>query len=354
MENNFSDSPITDVIINSINKAPKRAQKMFRRSKRLLKAYNFPQSQVLTPIDRILDNEDDFKLLTMEQRRYREALTSDRTFLSLYQTMTRCGFSDDYMRKVLFQPSADNLIVDLLAIIDPEKLKKEAQTLRTLFASYARINKDYSDEDDEYMFELFKEETIGVDDVLREYIRSRSENLSLIDLQIDWLKKEKKRDRKAKQHQPKPVIFSQDVSPIQIVEQQPKSIDPEPSEEDNSDFLLNGWDLFWTKSYYSTEDNHLEPVPTDRRLASIQELDRLGRKQISVKPSSVIKALEFHLRRDVIQKSLAARNKYGPEGVRDWVKIKRGRDRIFLYIPDPNQARAIFFVAGRDEVYKQL
>lgn len=66
----------------------------------------------------------------------------------------------------------------------------------------------------------------------------------------------------------------------------------------------------------------------------------------------MISSVEFHLRRDVYQRALAARNKYGPEGIRDWVKIKRGRDRIFLNTTSGGEA--VVFVAGRDIVYRGL
>lgn len=118
-------------------------------------------------------------------------------------------------------------------------------------------------------------------------------------------------------------------------------------------FSLHGRELFWTTAYFSPNPNHLIKLPTVSRRDALTALAEVSYGQISVKASSVLNSIEFYLQKNIIQKALAARAMYGPEGIRDWVKIKRGRDRIFI-LPDEEDGRIIFFAEGRDDVYSGI
>ena len=60
--------------------------------------------------------------------------------------------------------------------------------------------------------------------------------------------------------------------------------------------------------------------------------------------------------KDIIQKALAARLRYVPDGLKDWARIKRGKDRIALQeiVTGEGQRRIVFFIEGRDQVYRGL
>lgn len=119
--------------------------------------------------------------------------------------------------------------------------------------------------------------------------------------------------------------------------------------------LLSDWQIYWTSRFWSDNPNHLARIDTTNRDETISQIENIAGHEISVGAKSVLRALEFHLHdRDKIQRALATRNKYAPEEIRRWVKVKRGKDRIGILIDEEKPHTAIFFVGGRDIVYRGL
>jgi len=181
---------------------------------------------------------------------------------------------------------------------------------------------------------------------IAEYNRARKESTALIGLQIDWLTDQ----AKSKLVKPPPIL--EDVPEASASQSDVLVGQDNPPAEVAEIYHLVDWNLFWVNQPWSINPNHWEEVANQSRQATIDDVIRLGRKSISIKASSIVRAVEFHLRKDVIEKALATRIKYAPEDQRDWVKIKRGRDRIgVLVLPEQKVG---FFAEGRDIVYESL
>jgi hypothetical protein len=104
------------------------------------------------------------------------------------------------------------------------------------------------------------------------------------------------------------------------------------------------------------DDDNLVAINTDTKQHAVDSISKLVQGYASIKPISVANALEFYTRQDVIQKALAARLRYVPDELKEWARIKRGKDRIALQeqADKENNRRIIFFVEGRDQVYRNL
>lgn len=188
---------------------------------------------------------------------------------------------------------------------------------------------------------------VSVGEILTEVLRTETENIELIKMQIEWLGSKLLSEESAGQK------ISQ---PGQLDVEVPDFFDRTKSEKlqiAEETFPLSGWEVFWTETPWSINQNHLVAVPTSSQDTAIRSVADISRGVISIKPASVVRALEFHLGKNVLQRALAARNKYGPEGIRDWVKIKRGRDRIFMSVSEEGR-KVIFFASGRDIVYRGI
>lgn len=237
---------------------------------------------------------------------------------------------------------------------DPRKAQKQIEALAIIVKNrdrLLRINKGrvVLDEDSTSIYSnLIELEGIPLEDIFRETLRSRTESIELIKMQIDWFRTH-------------PVIIEYDsrqletdvkLDSVRVEETLETGAAEVISPKDKEPFSLLGLDLYWTKTHWSSDPHHLVQIPTSSRSKALQQFTDVSRGKISIKPSSIFRGLEFHMQKDVIQKALATRNKYGPEGIRDWVKIKRGKDRIFLLIP--GEGKAIFFAGGRDEIYRDI
>lgn len=186
------------------------------------------------------------------------------------------------------------------------------------------------DEDSDEIIDAFIDsEDITIEAIFQEILRQREERIGLIKMQIGDLQSK-----------------LEDNPNIEI----PPEYNLAAVKNEEESYLLANWAVFWTTVSYSVAANHLVAIPTTSRSETLENLKDVTRKAISIKPISVLRALEFHLRRDMIQQALATRATCGPARIKDWVKIKRGKDRLCVHIAE-DTARVIFFVKGRDEAY---
>lgn len=315
------------------------------------------QTVRIAGFETILEHEGELGFLESQKAEYNGALTYDRNLLRVFNSLRDLGLDEESLRRMYFDPPGKNPILpDEFNQLDMTKLNV-LKRIGSTVAVIARNKKDYRDEDDDEIDKLL---TSGIDvsviDLLRDKTFRMSENVALLSMQIDWLRERRRKERKAKMRSTKKLQVSTQAISEKAGEEIITEVDSEvildsidnEGEKDpfyDDTLMLGGRQLFWTDRFFSIDASHLTPLNSHSRTSAIEQISQLGRGQISVKPQSIVSAVEFHLRRDVIQRALGMRNKYGPEGIRDWVKIKRGRDRIFLNMSSDDET--VVFAAGR-------
>lgn len=306
----------------------------------------------------VFEHQDDLHYLELARRQYWDSFVIDRVVLGNLQVFKSLGVPEQIIRDGLSnQPDGLKLALPYISGASQFQIMQIRQTVSVV----SKATKLYLDEDDSAITQMVSEGTdIPIVDLYSEKVRAKSESISLLDLQLDWLRKLKRRERKAKMNPSKPEIVKEggqdqyenvpeEADEVRLNE----TVSVEGSVYD-AGLSLEGRSLFWTRRFFSRDPNHLVPISTGSRNSALGELSQLAMGQASVKEGSILSALEFHLRKDVIQRALATRNKYGPEGIRDWVKIKRGGDRIFVFLPPDEPDKLIFFAASRDVVYRGI
>lgn len=330
------------------------------------KAIRKPQVE-LAPSATLLDNSDDIAMYQEELRNYKNVQHFDRLNSDMTKLLLRIGVPEKIIREPALRhliggPEAikteDYFIASLYA--NPIKLKAAARELHKYHQMYRQLKVRFVDQDAIFTAQYFQQLDLPITDYLEEILRSRGETIELIKMQIDWLST--------------PVVESAPTPQVDLATEASTTaemvIDPNadidwkfhytPSpvmQQDQPDptkkgYVLVDWQLHWSKIPWSKNPNHWVPITSQSRLATINELEKIARGDISVKPTSVVGALEYYMRKDVIQRALSARNKYVPEEIADWVKIKRGSDRIALFLPAEDQM--VFFAANRDIAYRNL
>lgn len=224
--------------------------------------------------------------------------------------------------------------------------------------------KKFHDPDEtEVISSLIKDDNISGGDILNEIARARWESIGLIRMQIDWLKKRKalsaKKEKAANKKTDNVVGINTERKAEEVISSPALQNVPEKLPEVRTDldqevkepFSLRDWNLFITENSWSSDPNHLINIPTNSRQDALDMVTKLTQRKVSIKPNSILSALEFYLRKDVMQKALATKIKYELD---KWIKLKRAGYRILLLVPDPDEKQAIFFVEARGTVYKSL
>ncbi len=307
---------------------------------------NVSEVHILQPIDELI-GQDDLSLYKQELREYELLQTSAHLSLEVYQLQRTVGIPDQsiraYYASVAENDVAKGANTNLWLQANPVRLRTVGRAITNLQerqkALFKKVGyKLIADEDErQLMKDLIYHEEIPVENILKEIARSREESIDLMRMQIAWLENQQKEQE--------PQILEQVNEDVPVTE-------PEVRVEERA-YSLSEWNLFWTTTHWSQDPNYLISIPTTSREEALAKFSDIARGEISVKPASLLRALEFHLQKDVIQKALATRNKYGREGIRDWVKIKRGRDRMFILVYEAER-KAVFFAAGRDDVYRDI
>lgn len=318
----------------------------------------------LTPTDALLE-ENDLQTCKQELEEYEQVQEGTTIALMRYRLYRSVGIPEASIRTVFssfLEDDPSKIPVGqetrLWLQSNPRKYQQSKGLIVQFEARVKAYKKKYpqnthriisDDESNEIAKDLMNCADIPVEEIFKELLRVRSERMDLIKLQIEWLEKQQTLKESSKEAQEIGILESQAAE--EAVFSCPKSFQEQIPQHD---FFLSGWRLFWTERQYSSDSTHLVPLPTESRTEAASALENIARGEISVKPISIIRSLEFYLHKDIIQKALATRNKYGPEGIREWVKLKRGKDRIFLYIPQIGQNVAIFFACGRDVAYRRI
>lgn len=302
----------------------------------------------LQPMDNLLIAED-VSVCKQELKDYEFAHRSQELSFELYRIFGTLQIPDVSIRAYYLAEAegkgSQGALMTLFLQANPNILRRQQGVLNNFELKRKRLLKSTNgrisfDEDNRKMFaDLIKHKDIPIGNIFRELLRTDAENIELLGMQIEWLQT------------PQSVELVSDQE-VRIEEEQAKT-EIEPENAKLPMFSLSNWDLYWTTNHWSQDPYDLISIPTTSREEALECFTGISRGEISVKPTSILRALEFHLQKSVIQRALATRNKYGPEGIRDWVKIKRGRDRIFFYVSE-EESRAVFFAAGRDDVYKDI
>lgn len=362
-------------VMNEV-KLTRHEERTMRKAMRQIGKAETKGESPLIPEGSILDKEDELNFLEIHKRQYSEAVTQGRLFLDLIKMCAFCGFQESQLRHVysnINEVSGEEYatFVQMLRELPSSgqnKWNRMIPDMKTRINALTRYKNIYKDEDDELIDKIIMDDpNISIMELLSERSHSLQGTSDLISMQVEFLRTRQRIERKQKQaaqkqNLAKQIISSTSTEPELQVESDEQSmteaikensISSRVDEKEGEPFLLSGRQVFWSTVRFSTNPNHLVVMPTISRkefLKAVAELKTEG--EFSIKPTSIVSALEFHLHRDALQKALASRMKYGPAAIREWIKIKRGDDRILLQLLEGDGI--VFFAANRANVYQGL
>lgn len=316
---------------SNLNRHNRRALKrsVFRSlDKEVKRSASKPQEQVvLHSIDTLLESNGDIDFYTQELAIHQQALKNLRLGCQYMRVLRNIGVSEESMRQ--------NALDSLNENYDRRRLSSSMNVLNALGQQMDTTRRFIAD-DAEVWTALVGDRSILLDDLYQEAIRSRQETVDLLGLQTEWLQQLEPEENPDQQ-------VDESELPAPGVDTLPQPITP---------FTLEAWELYRTSRKWSFEPQHLIRIPTGSRREALEHMTSTLFGEIMIKPVSVLNALEFYLHQDILQRAMAARLKYVPEHMRDWIKIKRGRGRILLLVPE--EGRAVFFAGNRDEIYRNI
>lgn len=291
--------------------------------------------------DDLAEEAGDVDFYSHELNMYQRSLRNLQLSRQLMRALLTTGVSEETIRLHEVNASTErfdgeSFLADLTREADPRRFFSNKNVINSLYQQTDKT-KLFIPDDAQVWSELLKDKDIPLDDLYLEAIRAGKETVGLLQLQIEWLQECKTEEKP-----------TQDEHSDELQLPAPVSL-PQPTEVP---FALQEWELHWTTRHWSAEPQHLVRIPTTSKDEALAHIKRALFGEVMVKPVSVLNALEFYLRQDVLQRAMASRLKYVPEYTRDWIKIKRGRDRMLLLVPE--EGRAIFFAGNRDEIYRNI
>lgn len=314
----------------------------------------------LTSMEQVLSQEDDFKFFQEEFKSRNSALSYETVVLQYFLALKSLGHSETFLRDIYrytYQEGFDKEPEEM-SDVSPEKHTLVARTLASLESIVLKKKKVFTDEDTAFIFDMIKEEVdIPIIDLIKEKRRSDLENCDLLRMQVNFLEDQKRQQAKEEKAKKREVQKNKQSKPQAQAEKVEVIVEPENIGESSvfkAEPFLRGWDVFWDRRDFSQDRHHWVPLPTSSKGEATEALRKLGQGQISIPPGNILSAVEFYLRKDVIERALSARLKYVPDEVKDWIKITRRRDRVYLLIPKDQPHQAVFFADGRDVVYRSL
>lgn len=330
----------------SLNRSERRASEKVRKkfAGRKIAASSIIQ---LHSIDTLLDNEtEDVDFYNSEISNLARAIDLSRTSFRYFTILMNTGVSDATIRTHLLNFGNENYDPhDFSVAISNEIIRSkfvENSSILTLLERKIQRSNTFRLEDNELYLMMLQDDSVRAVDMYSEITRSLEETASLLQLEINWLL-----DQERKRLANLEVSKEQRTDEIQVeLDEGQKKV------EDENPFLLSNWDLYWTKRHWSKEENQLVKIPTGSREEAIEHTRTVTLGEIMIKPGSVVRALEFFLQKDIIQRALSSRLRHVPDSIKEWIKIKRGRDRILLAVPE--EGKAIFFAGNRDVIYRNI
>lgn len=308
------------------------------------------------PTDSLFEDEDDLVLYRNELKNHTASLHKIENFYRFHQMLAGSGIQERQLRAFYALGNTTEMdMINLMSSVNQNELRNRRHLLdsvkRSLFGDKRKAADFVNDPEVSDIFETYLDTDVPVSDIFQEIRRSRRESLELIKMHIEWLKA-----HPTNSYAELETHFEQEEA------LQSDNFDAAPdtsltitntANPANEDFSLRGLQLFWSKKSWSIEPNRLVLIPTATRAQALKVFRDQSRGIISIKASSVLRTLEFYLQKTIIQRALSMKNKYSSEEVRNWAKIKRGKDRIHLQALD-NDRQVVFFIEGRDEAYEDL
>lgn len=355
----------SEVVGDGLNRKTRRSLK---QEKRKMKKSMVDKSSRIIPLkntEQIFDEDvEEIDLLVRDLEGYSEAQATSKMQHLLARIYANAGAKEETIKKY-FIPGHDKIaaFTQIMAEANPGKMLQSRNILGNIVEILNRKKVLFEDEDEKEIVKDMDSQGLPLDDMFKELIRSRQESIDLMQMQIDHLREQEVKKKKAIEDEKKldQMVLDEErrkqevehqIKDATVKDQKVEAIE-EPMIEDK--FPLSDWNISWTSRFWSDNPNHLEKIDTTDRDIALSEIESKAGQEISVGSKSVLRALEFHLfDKDKIQKALSSRNKYSPEAIRRWVKVKRGKDRIGILIDDEKPNTAIFFVGGRDTVYRGL
>lgn len=364
LKRDMRPSPEDEEIIGN-----REERRRWKKAVRRAVGKTIPKAFGLMSQERILTQEDDMPLLIREMKLYQQAQLHTDTEILAYGSFIRLGVADSDCKEFFVGlENNPNLFSKMKNQMNMGNIQGRKE-LTTAFNSLVRYGTYRDPDESEIIKSLAGDNNIKGIDILKEIRRARKVSIDLMRMQIDWLrekqalqrKQEKVRERIGKTVEIKQELEIEEKLASAVLQDFPEELPETKTEleqEVEEPFLLKGWDLFITESSpwssAPTAPNHLTSIPTGSKQEALNAIAKFTRKIASIKPISILNSMEFHARKDVYQKALSARLRYVPDDVRKWVKITRGKDRMYFLIPNPEEARAILYVKGRDDIYKSL
>lgn len=351
------------------------AQIMAARALNAVNQFNI-NSDKLPSIDSVLEREDSLVDLRRELEHYQVAQGARVTCFVAYKAMAFTGLTEAAAINI-FVPNPDkpeNSYEDASSALEEyiftTDLKKASHN-KTLYSNMNKSMKRqmfYEDDEEDPLILMVRKMGLSVADFFKESIRVRQAHIELLCMQIEWLKK---KNRAEKQNRQKAQLEAQrlvkekkkkgKVSPVEVAKETEAPVvaetqaaveKPKVAEEP---FVLEGWQLYTTKEFWSRDPKDLVSLPSGSRAETVAAYKGTTAGSISVKPQSVVRAVEFCVSgKDVLTKSLDTRLRHGSRELREWIRLRRGHDRVGIYVPSVDQKVAIFFSGPRSVVYKNL
>lgn len=316
----------------------------------LIEKLNKPGRFKLTAAEEVINREDDLLHLKKQLKEYTITQHTRIIGYNCYRLLKSHGFTDEQAKKAFVlderNPNNKNTVYPFLLSLPSSKRWHVWHQYQVLYSGFAR-EKFYVDEEELEFSKMVWQDGLSVDDFFKESIRVRQAHIDLFRMQIDWLKKKKKYEKKY--GKPEEVVYEQ----AEETSIENRNLHEILEIEDNKPFELTGWELYATNKRWSLNPNHWEKIPTDSFKQAVNTYARVGRGLYTVQPERIIKGLVLHLgRKDIMQRALDTRSKL--TYVKDWIRIREGVDRVGIYIPDKEKKMAVFFSAHRRHVYDGL
>lgn len=319
----------------------RKGERIWNKAENLMNNVTVPEREtvIIASSDSLFAEErEDIAFYSEELDIFKSAIEKAQTGKQMFTVIKNIGVPEVVIRDAVAASTYEgydrnNFLKAIAVHANPRLFVKSKVILVNLgkkISSYPR----YIMEENELYQSMLRDTSLSFKEVYDLYTNYLQETSDLLELQIEWI-----RERIDEQ------MKSDDSKESNESEESERS-------EEEVPFLLQDWDLSWTNNPWSMESRHLVGISTGSRDKTLEQISSVSLGEIMVKPGSILRALEFHLQKDIIQRALSARLSHVPDYMKDWVKIKRGRDRIFLTIPE--EGKAIFFAANRDNIYRNI
>lgn len=316
-----------------------RLEKKFNSAPKKKPDITFHSSRIYTSQTEINSLASDIQDLNNIQKRA-------RLMRSTYNIYDQIGMPDEYfwegyMSRQFAEPVSPGWILRTYEKYGPYMdFGKMQQLFPALIQRISAVNRmpTYRDHDEIELMTELRPSGIPFLDVFDECIRVRSDLIDLAVMQQDWLK----------QKQEPPVVTATEIKDPEILLSADVNIlDDECSVEPTSQQAA--YRLFITQVPYSIATEDRTEIDLSDPKTVVSAIESATRGDRSIKPGSILRAVEFYVGLTDVQRAVLAKNKFEPEDRKKWLKMKRGKDRLRL---TKQGDEVTLFIAGRDVAYR--